>query len=109
MTVTGTFNWAVRQGAEVENNMNSVERLHYYSTELEHEADVVIPDRRPPPDWPSKGEIQFRDVEVRYREGLPAVLHGINFDIRAGEKVGIVGRTGSGKSTIMIALFRLIE
>ncbi|OZJ01918.1 hypothetical protein BZG36_05007 [Bifiguratus adelaidae] len=109
LSVTGSFNWCVRQFAEVENNMNSVERLYHYANQLEHEAPLEIPDHKPPKIWPSKGDITFRNLRIRYRDGLPDVLHGLNLDIAGGSKIGIVGRTGSGKSTIMIALFRLVE
>jgi len=109
LSLTGTFNWTVRQWAEMENNFNSVERLWYYAKEVDQEAPVLIAEKRPPSDWPSKGEISLRNVVFRYREGLPDVLHGLNLDIKGGEKIGVVGRTGSGKSTIMIALFRLVE
>lgn len=109
LSLTGTFNWTVRQWAEMENNFNSVERLWYYTKEIDQEAPAQIPETAPPADWPSKGEISLRNVVFRYREGLPAVLHNLNLDIKGNEKIGVVGRTGSGKSTIMIALFRLVE
>lgn len=94
-----------RQSAEVENNMNAVERILAYSTSLPQEkhADVA-----PPAEWP-RGHIQFDKVALSYRPGLPLVLKGISLDIQAGERIGIVGRTGAGKSSITIALFRLCE
>ncbi|KAG0329331.1 hypothetical protein BG000_000100 [Podila horticola] len=109
MSVTGTFNWCVRQYAEVENNMNAVERLHHYAEELEVEADAIIPDNRPSDQWPSAGAIKIRNLEMRYRPELPSVLHDLSLDIQGGEKIGVVGRTGAGKSSIMMALFRLVE
>ncbi|KAK5808060.1 P-loop containing nucleoside triphosphate hydrolase protein [Linnemannia elongata] len=109
MSVTGTFNWCVRQFAEVENNMNAVERLYHYSEELTVEADAVIPDNRPSDNWPSAGAITIRNLEMRYRPELPSVLHNLSLDIQGGEKIGVVGRTGAGKSSIMMALFRLVE
>ncbi|KAF9961648.1 hypothetical protein BGZ70_008234 [Mortierella alpina] len=109
MSVTGTFNWCVRQYAEVENNMNAVERLHHYANELTVEADVIIPDNRPADNWPSTGAISIRHLEMRYRPELPSVLHDLSLDIKGGEKIGVVGRTGAGKSSIMMALFRLVE
>ncbi|KAF9938627.1 hypothetical protein BGZ67_010647 [Mortierella alpina] len=109
MSVTGTFNWCVRQYAEVENNMNAVERLHHYANELAVEADAIIPDNRPAESWPSTGAISIRNLEMRYRPELPSVLHNLSLDIKGGEKIGVVGRTGAGKSSIMMALFRLVE
>lgn len=99
--------FTVRQLAEVENGMNSVERLRYYGTQLEEEAPLHTIDVRP--SWPEKGEIVFDNVEMRYREGLPLVLKGLDMHVRGGERIGIVGRTGAGKSSIMSTLFRLVE
>ncbi|KAJ4413748.1 ATP-binding cassette transporter yor1 [Gnomoniopsis sp. IMI 355080] len=99
--------FTVRQLAEVENGMNSVERLRYYGTQLEEEAPLHTIDV--PPTWPDKGEIIFDNVEMRYRDGLPLVLKGLDMHVRGGERIGIVGRTGAGKSSIMSTLFRLVE
>lgn len=99
--------FTVRQLAEVENGMNSVERLRYYGTQLEEEAPVHTIDVAP--SWPDKGEIVFDNVEMRYRDGLPLVLKGLDMHVRGGERIGIVGRTGAGKSSIMSTLFRLVE
>lgn len=99
--------FTVRQLAEVENGMNSVERLRYYGTQLEEEAPLHTIDVRPT--WPEKGEIIFDNVEMRYRDGLPLVLKGLDMHVRGGERIGIVGRTGAGKSSIMSTLFRLVE
>src|SRR5690348_839121 len=89
--------------------MNAVERLYHYSEELTVEADAVIPDNRPSDNWPSAGAITIRNLEMRYRPELPSVLHNLSLDIQGGEKIGVVGRTGAGKSSIMMALFRLVE
>ena len=83
--------------AETEAKLNSVERIKEYDT-LEQEAPEIIEENRPPKDWPSKGEVVFKDVCLRYRKG-DLVLKNINVDIADEEKVGIVGRTGAGKST----------
>ena len=99
--------YVVRQFSDVENAMNSVERLHYYGSEVDQEA----PGKLDPVEesWPQSGQITFRDVEMRYRPELPLVLKGLSMNIRGGERIGVVGRTGAGKSSIMTALFRLTE
>jgi ABC-type multidrug transport system fused ATPase/permease subunit len=99
--------FTVRQLAEVENNMNATERLHYYGSELGQEAPLKLRDV--PDSWPQAGAITFDKVEMRYRPELPLVLKGLDFHVRGGERMGIVGRTGAGKSSIMSALFRLTE
>lgn len=107
LAIVQMIQFTVRQLAEVENGMNAVERLRYYGTQLEEEAPLHTIEVRP--SWPEKGEIVFDDVEMRYREGLPLVLKGLNMHVRGGERIGIVGRTGAGKSSIMSTLFRLVE
>ncbi|KAG8714199.1 hypothetical protein FRC09_017893 [Ceratobasidium sp. 395] len=105
------FGWAVRQSAEVENNMNGVERIIYYAREIEQEAPHEMPpsEMRLPNPWPFAGAIDIRNASVRYRPELPPVLNNLSLSIQAGEHVGIVGRTGAGKSTITQALFRMME
>lgn len=107
LAIVQMIQFTVRQLAEVENGMNAVERLLYYGTQLEEEAPSKTIDVRP--SWPEKGEIVFDNVEMRYRAGLPLVLQGLNVHIQGGERIGIVGRTGAGKSSIMSTLFRLVE
>ncbi|KAI8865425.1 hypothetical protein GQ42DRAFT_151769 [Ramicandelaber brevisporus] len=109
LSVTGMFSWCVRQFAEVEMAMNSVERIDVYCTQLEAEAPAVIADNRPAAAWPSAGAIEIKDLDMRYRDGLPLVLKSLNVSIKAGERIGICGRTGSGKSSLMVALFRIVE
>jgi len=99
----------VQTYADVENDMNSVERLHYYSHGLEQEESVNATPQVVRKTWPEKGELQFKDVQMRYRPGLPLVLKGLTVSIRSGERVGIVGRTGAGKTSIISAIFRLVE
>ncbi|KAF9911176.1 hypothetical protein BX616_010647 [Lobosporangium transversale] len=107
--LSSEMNWAIHCFANVEGNMNSVERLLYYSETLEQEPPAEIPDRKPASSWPSQGHISFRDVSMRYREGLPFALEKVSFDIQPGHMVGVVGRTGAGKSTLIQVLFRLVE
>ncbi|KAK3063998.1 ATP-binding cassette transporter yor1, partial [Teratosphaeriaceae sp. CCFEE 6253] len=92
LTIVQMIQFTVRQLAEVENNMNSTERIHYYGTELEEEAPLHLGEVRPT--WPEKGEIVFENVEMRYRAGLPLVLKGLNMHVKGGERIGVVGRTG---------------
>lgn len=107
LAIVQMIQFTVRQLAEVENGMNAVERLHYYGTQLEEEAPLHTVDV--PPSWPDKGEIVFDKVEMRYRPGLPLVLRGLSLHVMGGERIGIVGRTGAGKSSIVSTLFRLVE
>lgn len=109
--VTQTASAMTRQQAELENYMNSVERISHYSSgnAVTLEAAHEMPDTKPPQQWPDKGAIEFKDVRLSYRPGLPDVLKGLSISVRAGERIGIVGRTGAGKSSLMTALFRLVE
>ncbi|KAF8530162.1 ABC protein [Hysterangium stoloniferum] len=109
-TLTQFLNMITRQSAEVENFMNSVERVvHYSDTDLEQEAPHEKDGVNPSQDWPSEGAVELKDVVMTYRPGLDPVLKGISMSIRSQEKIGIVGRTGAGKSSLMVALFRLVE
>lgn len=106
--VTGFLKHGVRMIAQVEAEMNSVERVLYYSNNIDSEAALTT-ELDPKSDaWPSRGEIQIRGASMRYRDG-PLVLKDISVSIKGGEKVGVVGRTGSGKSSLMAALFRITE
>nr|XP_057944786.1 ATP-binding cassette sub-family C member 12 isoform X2 [Doryrhamphus excisus]XP_057944787.1 ATP-binding cassette sub-family C member 12 isoform X2 [Doryrhamphus excisus] len=107
--LTGMLQYVVRQATEVEARFNSVERLQEYITGCESEAPRHMKDTNIPEDWPKEGAITFKDYQMRYRQNTPIVLNGLDFLIRAGEKLGIVGRTGSGKSSLGVALFRLVE
>ncbi|KAF9517313.1 hypothetical protein BS47DRAFT_1291272, partial [Hydnum rufescens UP504] len=108
---TTMLSLGTRQTAEVENNMNAVERIFQYSDEgaIPQEAAYEINDPPLPPSWPERGEVEFKDVVFSYRPGLPPVLQGISFLVQGGQKIGVVGRTGAGKSSLMTALFRLVE
>ena len=107
LSIVQMIQFTVRQLAEVENAMVSTERLYYYGTELDEEPPLHLKDI--PESWPQKGEIVFDDVQMRYRAGLPLVLQGLNMTVAGGERIGVVGRTGAGKSSIMSTLFRLVE
>lgn len=103
----GVLNWGIRIWAEVEARMTSMERVKYYSR-LPQEISVVKTENVPEK-WPCQGEVRFEDVHLRYAKHLPQVLKGLSFTVPAGSKVGIIGRTGSGKSTLFQALYRFTE
>lgn len=92
LSVQQAFGWLVRQTAEVENDMNSVERVVHYATEIETEAAHELPDAKPTTPWPSEGRVELKDVILNYRPELPPVLKGISMTVQAGEHIGIVGR-----------------
>ncbi|KAF7317064.1 ABC protein [Mycena chlorophos] len=93
-------------------HMNSVERVVHYSRqdlvpqEAAYESDMNL---KPSPEWPSRGAVQFKNLQMSYRPGLPKVLHGLSMDIAPGEKIGVVGRTGAGKSSLALCLLRIVE
>ncbi|KAJ3276362.1 Multidrug resistance-associated protein 4 [Terramyces sp. JEL0728] len=113
MQLTGLLQWAVRQSSEVENMMVSTERVYEY-TQLPPEAADEL-EYKSPSDWPTAGDLDIKDVTLAYPNlidpNLPAhtVLKHLTIHIEAGTKVGIVGRTGAGKSSFLQALFRLVE
>ena len=109
LQVSNLLNGLIRCLAELEVTMVSVERVHEYHKQLEQEAPYEIPEQDPPPQWPEEGAVSFSDYETRYRPGLDPVLKDISCDIAAGEKIGVVGRTGAGKSSLTLSLFRIIE
>ncbi|XP_017043983.2 probable multidrug resistance-associated protein lethal(2)03659 [Drosophila ficusphila] len=109
MSMTGTVQWGMRQSAELENSMTSVERvLEYKNLESEGEFDSPA-DKKPPKNWPQNGQILADDLSLRYNPDPKTdnVLKTLNFVIEPREKIGIVGRTGAGKSSLINALFRL--
>ncbi|XP_066541768.1 multidrug resistance-associated protein 5 [Hoplias malabaricus] len=107
--LTGLFQFTVRLASETEARFTSVERIHQYVKSLSLEAPARVKNKAPPSEWPQEGEVVFDGVEMRYRENLPLVLKKLSCTIRPKEKVGIVGRTGSGKSSLGVVLFRLVE
>ncbi|XP_064624457.1 multidrug resistance-associated protein 1-like isoform X1 [Lineus longissimus] len=108
MRVTNILSYMVKMVCEVENCVVSADRVREYG-KLEEEAAWDIPEEQPPKEWPQEGKVEFSNYSVRYRQGLDLVLKKINCSIRPGEKVGIVGRTGAGKSSLTLAMFRILE
>jgi ATP-binding cassette, subfamily C (CFTR/MRP), member 1 len=107
--VTSYLKFGVQMIARMEADMSSVERILYYTDNIEPEAPDEIPEKDPPQgSWPTKGEIELSNMSMRYRDG-PLVLKHLSFSVNPGEKIGVCGRTGSGKSSLMIALFRISE
>ncbi|KAJ3130715.1 hypothetical protein HK100_007633 [Physocladia obscura] len=112
LTYAGQFSeallWVVRMHADMEMSLNSVERCREYM-DIEQEPARIVEDYRPSAEWPQKGEIVVDSLCVRYGgDDQPYVLNGITFSTRPGEKIGVVGRTGAGKSTLSLAFFRII-
>ncbi|XP_042225839.1 multidrug resistance-associated protein 5-like isoform X2 [Homarus americanus] len=99
----------MRMKSEFQSRITSVERIIEYAYELPSEAPQEIPSTEPSPSWPAKGVIEVKDVKLRYRPELPLVLHGISASIKDGEKIGIIGRTGAGKSSLISTLLRMAE
>eukprot|EP00250_Pteridium_aquilinum_P005352 c15461_g1_i1 orf=573-5420(+) len=108
LNITTLLTATLRLASIAENSFNAVERVGTY-IELPPEGELIIENSRPPPGWPSEGVIEYKDVVMRYRPSLPAVLVGLSAKIQPSEKVGIVGRTGAGKSSMINSLFRLVE
>ncbi|XP_038887073.1 ABC transporter C family member 2-like [Benincasa hispida] len=108
LNITSLLRGVLRFGSIAENSLNSVERIGTY-IDFPSETPSIIESNHPPPQWPSSGLIKFEGVVLRYRPELRTVLHGLSFTILSCEKVGIVGRTGAGKSSMINALFRMVE
>lgn len=106
--LTGLLQWTVRMMVDTENSMTSVERLLAFIN-VPSEAASVLPSDPGLDKWPSTGALKISNLSLRYRPGLEPVLRGIYVDIAGGSKVGVCGRTGAGKSSLMLALFRLVE
>ncbi|KAJ6769746.1 ABC TRANSPORTER C FAMILY MEMBER 11-RELATED [Salix purpurea] len=106
--ITDLLSNVLRQASKAENSLNSVERVSTY-IDLPSEAPAIVKTNRPDPAWPFSGLIKFKDVVLRYRPELPPVLHGLSFAVSPSEKLGIAGRTGAGKSSMLNALFRIVE
>ena len=108
LQVTGNLNWSVRQFTEVENAMNAVERIAHYGEHLDQEAPAKS-TVQVPKGWPHEGSVEFENVSFTYSPELPAVLKKVSFKLAARTKTGICGRTGSGKSSLIQALFRMAD
>jgi ABC-type multidrug transport system fused ATPase/permease subunit len=108
ITLISVFQWGVRQSAETEIFMTSAERIDEYSY-TPPESNFYKGESEPPLNWPTEGAIQFENYKLRYRPELEPVLKGINLKIVPQNKIGIIGRTGAGKSSIFQALFRLTD
>ncbi|PHT87427.1 ABC transporter C family member 10 [Capsicum annuum] len=100
--------FSIQNQCTLANYIISVERLNQYM-HIPSEAPEVVKENRPPVNWPTRGKVEIQDLQIRYREDSPLVLRGINCTIEGGHKIGVVGRTGSGKTTLIGALFRLVE
>ncbi|KAK6940974.1 ABC transporter type 1, transmembrane domain [Dillenia turbinata] len=108
LSLNATLFWAIYMSCFVENRMVSVERIKQF-TDIPSEAEWKVKDSLPSPNWPAQGSVELKDLMVRYRPNTPLVLKGISLNIEGGEKIGVVGRTGSGKSTLIQVFFRLVE
>ncbi|EZA47173.1 putative multidrug resistance-associated protein [Ooceraea biroi] len=107
MGLTNMLQWGVRQTAELESQLTSIERILEYSHLQEEPMIDSKPETKPPDDWPTKGHVEFKDVSLKYSPTGIYVLRNISFNVMPKEKIGIVGRTGAGKSSLINALFRL--
>jgi len=108
LQVTVYLNSLVRNSSEMETYVTSIERIEEYS-HVESEAPWNIPECKPPLDWPREGKVKFENYSTRYRPGLDLVLRNLHFSIADKEKIGVVGRTGAGKSSLSLSLYRIIE
>ena len=108
LNITGQMNMLVRMTSEIETNMVSAERIMEYQN-TPQEAPYEVEGSNVPKEWPQYGVVKFDHYQTRYREGLDLVLRDIHFESMSGEKIGIVGRTGAGKSSLTLSLFRIIE
>ncbi|KAJ7695169.1 metal resistance protein YCF1 [Mycena rosella] len=108
MNATSSLNWVVRSASDVEQNIVSVERI-LHQIDVPPESPQYIPEAKPDESWPAEGKIEFQNYSTRYRPELDLVLNKISMTINPKEKLGVCGRTGAGKSSLLLALFRIIE
>eukprot|EP00924_Labyrinthula_sp_SR-Ha-C_P009620 augustus_masked-scaffold_22-processed-gene-1.38-mRNA-1 protein AED:0.01 eAED:0.01 QI:0/-1/0/1/-1/1/1/0/1128 len=111
MQTSGILQFGTRQAAELEGHFTSVERLRHFTDSTPRESSIAPGKTLSslPPQWPEKGGVSFVNYSTRYREGLPLVLNQLSLQIKGGEKVALTGRTGSGKSSTLLSMFRIIE
>lgn len=109
LSVSSCLNFGTRVLGEIEGVMVGLERIRDYTVSTPLEAMPILDNHRPPKNWPNKGGIEFDNLELRYKPEMPLVLNGISCIIQPGDKVGVVGRTGAGKSSIFISILRLVE
>ncbi|GES92340.1 multidrug resistance-associated ABC transporter [Rhizophagus clarus] len=112
MTFTSQIMWSIRKYTQLEMSLNSIERVvEYLNIKQEnYHGEIKIKEREDSEkNWPTNGSIKFERLSVKYAENLKCVLHNVSFEINGKERVGIVGRTGSGKSTMSLSLFRFLE
>uniref|UniRef100_A0A8C6AN30 Multidrug resistance-associated protein 1-like n=1 Tax=Monodon monoceros TaxID=40151 RepID=A0A8C6AN30_MONMO len=107
LNITQSLNFWVRKACEIETNAVSIERVCEYEN-MDKEAPWIM-SKRPPSQWPNKGIVEFVNYQARYRDDLGLALQDITFQSHGEEKIGIVGRTGAGKSTLSNCLFRIVE
>uniref|UniRef100_A0ACD6A5A1 Uncharacterized protein n=1 Tax=Avena sativa TaxID=4498 RepID=A0ACD6A5A1_AVESA len=108
LSLNTAFVFSIQNQCILTSQIISVERLNQYM-DIQSEAAEVVEENRPSAEWPQDGNVELRDLKIRYRKDAPLVLHGITCKFEGGDKIGIVGRTGSGKTTLIGALFRLVE
>ncbi|KAF7099491.1 hypothetical protein CFC21_101118 [Triticum aestivum] len=108
LSLNFAFVVSIEMQCKLANQIISVERVNQYM-DIQSEAAEVVEENRPLSDWPQNGNVDIRDLQIRYRKDAPLVLHGITCRFEGGDKIGIAGRTGSGKTTLIGALFRLVE
>ncbi|KAE8077824.1 hypothetical protein FH972_016350 [Carpinus fangiana] len=108
LSLNGSLVLSIQNQCTLANYIISVERLDQYM-HIPSEAPEIIEGNWPPTNWPSLGKVEILDLQIKYRPNTPLVLRGVSCTFEGGQKIGIVGRTGSGKSTLIGALFRLVE
>mmetsp|Transcript_90270 Transcript_90270/g.264058 ORF Transcript_90270/g.264058 Transcript_90270/m.264058 type:complete len:1427 (+) Transcript_90270:51-4331(+) len=109
LELIGRLPQCIRMYTELTVQFNCVERVLEYISELPNEAPAIIEGNRPDPGWPAAGELEVKELRLRYGADSPLVLCGLSFTMAAGEHIGVVGRTGAGKSSMLTALFRIVE
>mmetsp|Transcript_25924 Transcript_25924/g.65756 ORF Transcript_25924/g.65756 Transcript_25924/m.65756 type:complete len:341 (-) Transcript_25924:473-1495(-) len=103
MSITDALRWFLDHLVHMEMSMTHTERIMYYCDSLPQESNA---GKEPPSSWPQRGEVEFKGVKMRYGESLPLILRSLSFKAESGQKVGLIGRTGAGKSSIFAALLR---